>query len=132
MDHSETDARKFSARTRTDSDLAAVARDLVLAMMSCASTQDIAPVQWWPRAKAALMAACDRATSWGALVTAMADKLEIDVVRLDVAREICGNRLSDDDLRALKRVVRNEAVYIVAEAAAIREQQRKMREEQGA
>jgi hypothetical protein len=112
----------------SDEDLAALARDLVLDMMSCASTETITPVAWWPRAKAALLAACDQAETWGQLVTTMASKLQIDVLRVETGKAICSRRLAAEDLRAFVRVARAEAVYIVAEAAAIRSEQRVERE----
>lgn len=120
MDPSETDAR----RSFSDEALAHLARDLVLMMMASATTRDISPVDWWPRAKSALLAACARARTWGELVTAMAGKLEIATLRLESSRVISSLRLGSADLRAFVRVAKSEAVYIVAEAATMREQER--------
>lgn len=125
MEPSET---AVSARTMPDEQLAHMARDLVLMMMSCASTDTISPVDWWPRAKSALLAACSRARTWGELVTTMADKLEVDVLRVEVAKVISSLRLTPADVRAFVRVARAEGVYIVAEAAAQRAEDRAQRE----
>lgn len=124
MDPSETAAPPSSRRTMNDEHLSHLARDLVLWMMASATREDISPVDWWPRAKEALETACARARTWGELVTTMATKLQIEVLRLDSGKVICSARLDGDDFRAFKRVAKAEAVYVVAEAAAIRQQER--------
>ncbi len=119
-------------RVCTDDQLSQLATRLVLAMMASASTERIAPMDWWPRAKTALKTAVQRARTWGELVDTMAQKLEIETLRAESSREICSLALGSADLRAFRRVVGQEAVYIVAEAQVIREQERAARAAGGA
>lgn len=116
-------------RAWTDEQLSQIGRDLVLAMMASATTERISPMDWWPRAKAALRASAARSTTWGELVNTMASKLEIGTLRAESSREICSLALSKTDLRAFRRVVQQQAVYIVAEAQVIREQERAAKEQ---
>lgn len=111
-------------RVHTDDELSQIATQLVLSMMASATTERISPMDWWPRAKAALKTATQRARNWGEVVSIMAGKLEIQTLRMDSSRAICSLALGDADLRAWKRIAREQAVYIVAEAQVIREQQR--------
>lgn len=117
-----------TGRAYTDEQLSQMSTRLVLAMMASATTEKISPMDWWPRAKSALMTATQRAKTWGEVVTTMADKLEVEVLRAESAREIFGLSLGPADLRAWKRVARDAAVYIVAEAQVIREQERAARD----
>ena len=123
MEPQETGAPPSSAyelRTR--------AIDLVLAMMASATTERIRPVDWWPRAKAALVAGCSRARSWSELVSSMARKLQIETLRAESAKAVSACEPSPDDFMAFARICRREAVYIVAQAQVFREQQRKAEE----
>lgn len=115
-------------RAWTDDQLSAIARDLVLAMMASATTEKISPIDWWPRAKAALKSSSARAKTWGELVSAMAAKLQIETLRADSSRSVCELALAAGDLRAFRRVVDAQAVYIVAEAQVIRERERAFQE----
>lgn len=124
MDSQEIDADQ----SWTDDRLTALARDLVLAMMASASTERIKPVDWWDRAKTALVAATERATSWGQLVDTMASKLEIETLRGDSARVICALALGGADFRRFRQAVKSTAVYIVAEARVIRDTERASKE----
>lgn len=113
-----------SSQAMTDERHASMARDLVLEMMSCVPPDTIDGLKWWPRAKSALETACGKADTWGELVTIMAAKLEIDVLKLASVSSVCSMRLSQRELRDFNRVVKREAVYIIAEAQSVREQQR--------
>jgi len=113
-----------TGRGFSDDQLSQQATSLVLAMMASATTEKISPLDWWPRAKAALLSACARSQTWGELVTEMARKLQVETLRAESSRAICSLALGPADLRAFKRIVKSEAVYIVAEAQVIREQQR--------
>lgn len=124
MSAHETDAGRFW----TEDSLSALARDLVLAMMASASTERIKPVDWWDRAKTSLVAATERATTWGQLVDTMASKLEIETLRGDSARAICSMALAGADFRRFRQVVKSTAVYIVAEARVIRDAERASKE----
>lgn len=118
MQNSETDA--YAQRTR--------AVDLVLAMMASATTEKIRPVDWWPRAKGALVAACNRAENWAQLISTMARKLQIETLRADSGKAISACEPPPDEFAAFARIARREAVYIVAQAQVIRDQQRKDQE----
>jgi hypothetical protein len=108
----------------TDDQLSRLGVELVLAMMASATTERISPVDWWPRAKSALLAAVARGKTWGEIVTTMAAKLQIETLRLESGRAICSMAIGTADLLAFRRVAQAEAVYLVAEAAAIREHDR--------
>lgn len=101
---------------RTDDQLSEHARELVLAMMASATTERISPMDWWPRAKSALLSAVARARTWGDVVEGMARKLEIETLRAESARAVFSNALSVDDVKGFRRVVQREATYIIAEA----------------
>lgn len=109
---------------KSDEELMMHAVDLVLSMMSMASTDNIRPIDWWPRAQSALEAATARARTWGELVSIMAEKLEIRTIRKAQASSICSFEPGPQMLRQWKRVVRTQAVYIVALAQVERERQR--------
>ena len=104
------------------------ARDLVLALMSNASTDKISPMDWWPRAKSALVAGAARGRSWGQVVNVMCNKLQIETLRNDTASSVCSMSLDGSHLRDFKRVVMDLGTYIVAEAQAERDRQRKEKE----
>ena len=104
------------------------ARDLVLALMSNASTDKISPMDWWPRAKSALVAGAARGRSWGQVVNVMCSKLQIETLRNDTASSVCSMSLDGAHLRDFKRVVMDLGTYIVAEAQAERDRQKKERE----
>lgn len=112
MTSSETDA------------LRRCATDLVLAMMASATTEKIRPVDWWPRAKAALETGCARAQDWSQLVSTMAGKLQIETLRADSIKALALCQPHHDSFAALARLGRREAVYIVAQAQLAREMQR--------
>ena len=107
--------------TISDEYLVTRAKDLLLTLMSNASTDKINPMDWWPRAKSALVKGSARANSWGELVEAMCRSLQIHVLRNDSASSISSMAIDGAHLRAFKRVVRTQGIYIVAEAQAERE-----------
>lgn len=114
-----------SYETERERELRQTAVRLVLAMMASASTEKIRPVDWWQRAKTALVSAADRAASWGELVATMARRLQIDVTRIESSRAISLVAVHDPrDFSALIQIIRREAVYLIAEAQMAREQQR--------
>jgi hypothetical protein len=100
------------------------ARDLVLAMMSNASSDVISPLDWWTRAKSALVTAAARGRSWGQIVSIMAKKLQIETLRNDTSNLICSMALDGELLRQWQRIVGQQAIYIVAEAQAERQRQK--------
>jgi len=102
---------------------------LVLECMSNASTEKISPIDWWPRAKSALLAATARATTWGELVDTMCRKLEVNILRNDSAKAIYLLALDGDQLREFKRLMQREGIYVVAEAQVERERQRQAAKE---
>lgn len=108
----------------SDEELMQRAVDLVLHMMSNASTDNIRPIDWWPRAQSALAAATARARTWGELVTIMAEKLEIGTLRNATASSICSFEPGKQMLRQFRRVVMMQDVYIIALAQVERERQR--------
>jgi hypothetical protein len=101
-----------------------MATELVLAMMASATTEKIRPVDWWPRAKSALVAACSRAEDWSQLVSTMARKLQIETLRGDSTKALSLCEPHPEDFGAFVRLCRREAVYIVAQAQMMREIQR--------
>jgi hypothetical protein len=121
MQTSETGAPPLLAPDR----LRQMATDLVLAMMASATTEKIRPVDWWPRAKTALVAACSRAENWSQLISTMARKLQIETLRGDSTKALSLCEPHADDYQAFVRLCRREAVYIVAQAQIIREMQRR-------
>jgi hypothetical protein len=106
------------------------ARDLILVVMSNASTDKIPPMDWWPRAKAALVAGAARGRSWGQMVNVMCSKLQIETLRNDSASLVCSMSIDGSHLRDFKRVVMDLGTYIVAEAQAERERQREAQREE--
>lgn len=114
MESYETDAQRYRA----------VARDLVLAMMASASTDKIRAMDWWPRAKAALMNAAESESSWGGIVTRMARRLQIDMTTLATGKAISSIEIPDGEVREFAALVRREAVYIVAAAQIERDRRR--------
>lgn len=120
MDSSETGAPPLLAPAR----LRQMGTELVLAMMASATTEKIRPVDWWPRAKGALVTACSRAANWSQLVSTMARKLQIETLRGDSTKALLLCEPHPDDYAAFARLCRREAVYIVAQAQVMREMQR--------
>lgn len=102
---------------------------LVLEMMSNATTEKISPLDWWPRAKSALLAATARATTWGQVIEVMSQKLQITVLRNESAKAIFFLALEGKHLDEFKRLVQQEAIYIIAEAQVERERQRELAKE---
>ena len=108
----------------SDEQLMIRARDLVLVMMSNASTDDISPMQWWERARSALETGAARGRTWGELVATMAKKLQVQTLRNDTASSVCSMALDGRLLARFCRIVRDQSVYIVAEAQVERMRQR--------
>jgi hypothetical protein len=110
--------------TMSEEELAERAKSLMLALMSNATTEKISPINWWPRAKSALLAGVARGRTWGEMVDTMCRKLEIQVLRNDTASSVSGMMLDGAQLREFKRVVRTQGIYIIAECQAERERQK--------
>lgn len=108
-----------------DEKLTDLAVDVVLSMMSSASTDKISPLAWWPRAKSSLETAADVAESWQHMVSKMAAKLQIDSTTnaTAAALKIIGEKIGDSFGR-FRNLCRRDAIFIVAMAQAEREEQR--------
>jgi len=101
-----------------------IAVDLVLAVMSSASTATIAPHEWWDRCTSALRSAAERGDTWGEFLTAMARQLQIPSFRSGSVSDLhdLGRDLGDrwPQLRAL---IHREAIYVVLEARIQKDEQ---------
>jgi len=108
---------------------------LLLAMLRSASTDDIAPRDWWRRAQAALEAGAGMSASLPQMVSKMADKLEIEAPVKRTAHEISS---ISSDLRAFRQFERfrslceRDAFMITSDAQVVREMERDEYEEQDA
>lgn len=106
---------------------------LVKAMMASATTDKIRPLDWWPRAKAALVTACQVADTFDHLVSRMADKLQIQALRGVSANSISSiaealrdaARLETFTFEGARAQWARDALYIVAIAQVEREAERK-------
>jgi hypothetical protein len=110
-----------------DDDLTDIAVELVLAVMRSASTDQIRPIDWWPRAKAALEVAASRARTWPHLISRMGQKLGIDAYRSASSKVISSlgrTVTAADAFTRFRRLAERDALYIVAEAQVMREEQR--------
>lgn len=113
--------------TLSDEAMTDLAVRLVLTLMASASTDKIRALDWWSRAKSALVTAAAAAESWGHMVSKMAEKLQIDVLRLASSRSISsiGRALKrSDEWVRFRTLCERDAVYIVAMAQVERDLQR--------
>jgi hypothetical protein len=111
----------------SDSELSDLAVELVLAMMRSASTEQISPLDWWPRARSALETASSVARTWPQMISRMGKKLEIGSLKSVTARDVAriGADLSDPaDWRRFRYLCRRDALYLVAMAQVRRDEQR--------
>ena len=112
----------------TDDDLAGLAVDLVLALMASASTDQIRPVDWWPRARAALETAAAASSGLRRMVSVMGRKLQIDGAMgersaISVAR--MAETLAPPDIFArFRSLCQRDALFIVAAAQTRRAEQK--------
>ena len=111
-----------------DEQITDLAVNLVLCMMSSASTDKIRPLDWWPRAKSSMVRAADTAETWSHMISKMADKLQIDTLSNRTALSIkkLGRQLqADEAFNRFRSICRRDAIYIVAMAQAKRDEQKR-------
>lgn len=119
----------------SDAELHDQAVRLLLAMLRSASTDDIAPRDWWRRGQAALEAGAGMATSLPQMVSKMADKLEVPAPTKATAREISSvsSAIREHDQWAdFRRICERDAFMICSDAQMVREMERDEWEEQDA
>jgi len=112
----------------TDEQLTDLAVDLILAMMRSVPQDTIRALDWWPRARAAMVSAANRAETVGRFTSEMARKLQIPAVTNDTANYLSSLSEALVERATFKRfrhLCRRDAVYIVAMAQAKRDEQRK-------
>jgi hypothetical protein len=105
----------------SDEVLTRLAVELVLTVMRSASTDDIRPIDWWPRARAALEVGAAEADSFPHLVSRMGSKLSIEAYREASSRLLKGIGQSiGEGWPRFRELARRDALYIVAMAQAER------------
>jgi len=112
----------------TDDQLTNLAVDLVLAMMRSVPQDTIRALDWWPRARAALASAANKAETVARMASEMSRKLQISAVTNDTANFLCSldDELSDRaTFKRFRHICRRDAVFLVAMAQAKRDEQRK-------
>ena len=110
----------------SDAALSTLATQFVLAMMASASTQKIRPMDWWERAKSALVTSAAASENRRDLVTRFAKRVQIQTLTAaSVDRLNCLSSLDDPAVfQRFVRVVSREAVFIVAMAQEKRADER--------
>lgn len=110
-----------------DETIQRMAADLLVQVMRSASTDDIRPIDWWPRARSAMETAASVARSYGQMVAKMATKLQIEAYREASSRSISEIGAEIDAAGAFarfRRVAKRDAAFIVAMAQLQRDEQR--------
>lgn len=110
-----------------DEALTDLAVEFVIGMLRSASTDRIRPVDWWPRAKAALVVAASVAETWAQFVSRMGRKLQIDATHYATSDviEVIGSRLRETgSFERFRYLCQRDALYVVAMAQAKRAEQR--------
>src|SRR3990167_8981601 len=87
-----------------------MAVELVLLVMSSASTDNIRAIDWWARARSALEGSTGR-RDFGSMVSRMAGKLQIDVFQTRSAERLAAlaEQMRSVDFGALRAHVRRDA-----------------------
>lgn len=116
-----------------DETIQRMAADLLVQVMRSASTDDIRPIDWWPRARSAMETAASVARSYGQLVAKMARKLQIEAYREASSRSISeiGAELDAAGPGAFarfRRVAKRDAAFIVAMAQIQNDERRAERQ----
>lgn len=114
-----------------DDKLSDLAVDLVIAMMGSASTSKIRPVDWWQRAKTALVVGASIAEAWPQMIARMGSKLQIDATTYATSEALqrIGETLRGADaFERFRFLCERDALYIVAMAQAKRAEQREQKE----
>ena len=99
---------------------------LVLALMRSASTEQISPMDWWPRAKSALLSGT-ATQDFETCVSRMAEKLQIETLQLHSARETSSIGAELDTVakfEAFRACCQQKALYVVAMAQTQRDLER--------
>lgn len=99
--------------------------DLVLAVMKSADPETIGPFRWWSRAKTALYVGAASSETFREMISTMGRKLEIDCFTEKSASAIGEIKRSiGADFEPFRRMCERDALYIVAEAQAVRSLQK--------
>lgn len=99
----------------------------LLAVLKSASTDDIAPRDWWRRAQAALQAGAGMSASFNQMTSKMAAKLEIQAPTQWTAREL--NSISSalrehDQFDRFRALCERDAFMITSDAQVVRDIER--------
>jgi hypothetical protein len=103
---------------------------LVLAVIRSASTEKIRPVDWWIRAQSALRSGAAMAQSYGQMISTMGRKLQIDTFTRYSSTEISIIGKEIGDFEAFRHMCERDALYVVAEAQAMRTIERESRRDE--
>lgn len=104
-----------------------IASNLILAMLANADPEKIGGLNWWPRARAALQSASARATSFPEMVAVMGHKLQVIVLSQKTAQKVStiGTQI-ENVFEKFRHICERDSLYIIAEAQAIRNEQKEL------
>lgn len=105
----------------------------LLAMLRSASTDEIAPRDWWRRAQAALEWGASTASTYHEMRARMAESLEIQAPTKRTAQEassIYSEISAHDQFQQFRRLCENQAFAVTSDAQVVRERERDDYQEQ--
>jgi len=111
----------------SDAELHDLGVRLLLAVLKSASTDDIAPKDWWRRGQAALKTGAGMSASLPQMVSKMADKLEIQSPNKWTAREISSISSALDvhaQFGRFRSLCERDAFMMTSDAQVVREMER--------
>lgn len=117
----------MSSKKPSDTRLQELAVNLVLGVLRSASTEKIRPMDWWSRAQSALHSGAAMAQGFGQMVSVMGRKLQIDTLNQHSANAVSSiaSELGDEEtFESFRYICERDALYIIAEAQALRAIQR--------
>lgn len=96
-----------------------LAVNFVVGMMRSASTEIIRPLDWWPRAKAALVVAASTAETYPAMVSRFLEKVQVSAATEPTCHVIDETRIAIDafgetGFERFRFLCERDALYIVA------------------
>lgn len=123
------DEQENTRKPWDDEVLTDAAVELVVGFMRSADTDIIRPVDWWPRAKTALIVSAAVAETYPAMVSKFLGKIQVPAPRKETTQVIAavGAQLTEwgpDAWERFRFLCERDALYIVA-MAQVMNQQRK-------
>lgn len=106
---------------------------LLLGVLRSASTDDIAPKDWWRRAQVALEWGASTATSFHEMTAKMAESLEIEAPTKWTSQDlksVYSMVREHDQFHEFRRICEQQAFAITSDAQVVREMEREEYEEQ--